>query len=202
VSDALLRICDDFEALINRPGVDEDAVQQFLELRPHTFLLAPVHLAIYSERRLGRLRPHNFYVPDFTVHRPDGEYHFIEIEDPSTPIYQAKGHEQAAHLTHAIGQVKDWLRYVDRNRESVRMVDGLSTIDLPTGEVIAGRDADLRGEARDRFAFDRAQPGRITLRTYDMVLADARAYARVLLSLRSPQSMPMTAIRPTMRSTR
>jgi hypothetical protein len=186
VSDALLRICDEFEALINRPDIDEDAVQIFLESREHSFLLAPIHVAIYPEKRLGRLRPHNFYVPDFTVLRPDNEYHFIEIEDPSESIYQAKGQEQAAHLTHAIGQVKDWLRYVDRNRESVRTIDGLSTIDLPTGEVIAGRDSNFHGEAYDRFKFDRAQPGRITLRTYDMVLADARAYARVLLALRSP----------------
>lgn len=62
-----------FEALLDTPDVDEAKVQQFLEIEAHRFLVSPVHQEVFPRRQLGR------YVPDFTVLRPDSDYHLVEI---------------------------------------------------------------------------------------------------------------------------
>jgi hypothetical protein len=120
------------------------------------------------------------FVPDFVILRADGDYHLVEIESPRREIFQSAGQEISAHFNHALTQVKDWLRYIGDNRDTVRREDGLATIYEPTGEVIAGRDSQLGEVARRRFEFERAEQRRIVLRTYDMVLRDARAYAETL----------------------
>jgi hypothetical protein len=186
VSRQLLLVCQSFEKLLNNPDTVESHVQAFLENPAHYFLIDPAHQEILPRKKLGGGK----YITDFTVLRADGEYHFIEIENPQREIYQPSRQEQSAHLTHAIGQVQDWLRYVNDNRDSVRREDSLSTIYEPTGEVIAGRDAHLGDTAALRFRFLRSETSHIKLRTYDMLLEDARAYARTLYSLgSSPQDL-------------
>ena len=172
-SQHLFRICTELEALINEPGVDEPKVQAFLERGDHRFILCPDAREIRPRKTIGGER----YEADFVCHRPDGDYHFIEIENPTRHIYQESGEEQAAHLTHAISQVQDWLRYVEDNRDSVRREDGLETIYRPTGEVIAGRDAQLSAMAKRRFEWMRKQNSGITIRTYDMLLDEVRNFA-------------------------
>ena len=115
---------------------------------------------------------------------PDGEYRFIEIENPHPEIYQLKGEEISAHLNHAITQVLDWLQYVNDNRDTVRREDGLTTIYEPTGEVIAGRDQHLGATAARRFQFYRSEQRRIKIKTYDMLLeAYSYIYIETLRSL-------------------
>ncbi len=167
-----------FEALLNTPDVDEATLQQFLEVDGHRFLVAPVHQEVFPRKQLGR------YVPDFTVLKSDNDYHLVEIENPRREIFQKAGEEPAAALTHAQTQVMDWLRYVDENRDTVRRVDGLPSIYLPTGEVVAGRDAHLSGTARERSEYMRGQPGRVRLKTYDDLLREARAHAATLRRMR------------------
>lgn len=172
-SNHLLRICDELDALINSPGVDESQVQAFFEKGNHRFLLRPDAQEVLPRKTIGGER----YKTDFVCFRPDGDYHFIEIENPTKPIYQESGEEQAAHLTHAISQVQDWLRYVEDNRDSVRREDGLETVYKPSGAVIAGRDAHLNLTAKRRFEWTRKQNTAITLRTYDMLLSEVRKVA-------------------------
>ncbi len=172
-SSHLLRVCGELEAIINKPDVEERTVQEFLEKRDHRYLLRPNAVHIEARCSIGRGR----FVPDFTCRCADGDYHFIEIEDPSRAIFQASGGEQAAHLTHSLGQVQDWLRYIDDNRDTVRREDGLPTVYKPSGEVIAGRDTQLNDVARRRFNWNRTEPSSIAIRTYDMLLRDAQAVA-------------------------
>ena len=172
----LSRICDELETLLDSVGIDERKVQSFLEDGDHRYILCPDAQMVFPRRTIGGER----YEPDFVCHRADGDYHFIEIENPSTPIYQRRGEEQSAHLTHAMSQVQDWLRYADDNRDSVRREDGLGTIYKPSGEVIAGRDSDLTDLAQRRFDFARKENARILVRTYDMLLADVRTTAKNL----------------------
>lgn len=162
------------EVLLDTPDVDEAAVQRFLEEKRHQFLVSPTHKEIFPRKALGH------YVTDFAVLRADGEYHLVEIENPQRETFQKLGEEQSAALTHAMTQVMDWLRHVDENRDTVRRVDGLPTIYSPTGEVVAGRDSQLSGKARERFNYMRAQAGRVRLRTYDDLLREARAHAATL----------------------
>jgi hypothetical protein len=174
VSEMLERRCDELEKIINAEDVKEAKVQEFFERGSNRFLLHPYAKEIFPRRSLGK------YVPDFICEQARGDYHFIEIEDPKKPIYQEKGEEQASHLTHAIHQVEDWLRYVDDNRDTVQREDGLKEIYKPTGEVIAGRDAHLGETAKRRFDFKRGEPGKVTVRTYDMLLSDCRTYVATL----------------------
>ena len=169
----LLLVCKQFEELLNNNETDEKAVQDFLEEPSNRFLVSPVCLEIHPRKRLGGGK----YIPDFTVLKPSGDYHFVEIENPQFPIYQASSQEPSRHLTHARTQVEDWLRYVDGNRGTVQQEDHLTGIYKPTGEVVAGRDAHLGPEATRRLAFIQAQSGPVSIKTYDMLLRDARAYA-------------------------
>lgn len=174
-SDHMLLVCQDLFSLVESPDVNEGNIQAFLEQKDHRFLLHPDAQEIYPQRRIG----HGHYVPDFICQRTDGDYHLIEIEDPTKTIYQKKKGEQSEHLKHALTQVQDWLMYIDDNRDTVRREDKLEGIYRPTGEVIAGRDEHLNEVARRRFDFSRAEFAKmgIKIRTYDMLLKDARAYA-------------------------
>ena len=173
-----LDICDEFELLINGPDIGEDEVQHFLEGKKRWFLIVPAHKEVFPKRRLGGGK----FVPDFVIHRPDDDYHLVEIESPWMPIYQRANEEQAAHLTHALSQVEDWLRYIEENRDSVRREDGMKGMNQPTGEVIAGRDSQLGPMAKRRFDFANSSR-KIKVRTYDMLLKDSREYARVILEM-------------------
>jgi len=167
------RRCDEFLALIDNPASREDAVQTFLEQPGNQFLIAPHAQAIYPHKPLGG----NRFIPDFTVHRPDGDYHFVEIESPNAPIYQIRGQEPTSEFNHAIVQTEDWLRYIDQNLLSVRIEDKMPTLYKPTAEVVIGRDKHLGDTARTRFEFKRAESIRIEYKTYDMLVASGRAYA-------------------------
>jgi hypothetical protein len=171
-------VTSQFEGLLDAADVNEAKVQEFLEVEGHRFLVSLVHQRMFPRKQLGR------YVPDFTVLKPDNDYLFVEIENPRREMFQKFGEEPAAALTHAQTQVMDWLRYVDENRDTVRRVDGLPSIYLPTGEVVAGRDAHLSGVARERFEYMRAQPARVRLKTYDDVLREVRAHAAMLRRMR------------------
>ena len=170
------RVCDEFFQLIDNPDTRENQVQHFLEAPANQFLIAPHCKGVFPRKPLGG----NKFVPDFTVHRPDGDYHFIEIEGPNTLIYQAKGQEQAADFSHAIQQVEDWLRYIDENLLTVRNEDSVPTIYKPTGEVVIGRDKHMGDTAKTRFQFKRGESGRLSFKTYDMMVSGGRAYAASL----------------------
>ena len=147
-----------------------------MEIPANQFLVAPHRKDLHPHKPLGGHR----FVPDFTVHRADGDYHFVEIESPNTLIYQAKGEEPTASFSHAIQQVEDWLRYIDQNLLTVRNEEGMPTIYKPTGEVVIGRDLHMGETARIRFRFKRAESGRIVLKSYDMMVSEGRAYAESL----------------------
>lgn len=170
------RVCDRLVTLIDDPLTIESQVQEFLEVSAHQFLVAPHSLNILPRKPLGG----NRFIPDFTVQRADGDYHFIEIESPNSVIYQAKGEEPTSAFTHAIQQVEDWLRYVDENILTVRNEDCLPAIRKPSGEVVIGRDQQLGITAKTRFLFKRGESGRLSLKTWDMVIAEGRAYANSL----------------------
>jgi len=170
------RVCDEFFRLIDNLETRENQVQSFLEVPANQFLIAPHCKGVFPHKPLGG----NRFVPDFTVHRPDGDYHLIEIESPNTLIYQAKGQEQTADFSHAIQQVEDWLRYIDQNLLTVRNEDNMPTIYRPTGEVVIGRDKHMGDTAKIRFQFKRGESGRLSFKTYDMMVSEGRAYAASL----------------------
>lgn len=168
--------CDKLFVLIDDPDTQELAVQAFLEAPAHQFLVTPHFWDLFPHRPLGG----NRFIPDFVVHKPDGDYHFVEIESPNNPIYTGRGEETTAGFSHAIQQVEDWLRYIDQNLLTVRNEERMPTIYKPTGEVVIGRDKHMGETAMTRFQFKRAENRRIVLKTYDMMITEGRAYAASL----------------------
>lgn len=174
------KVCDEFFTLIDNPSTREMEVQAFLEVPAHEFLITPHCREVFPHKPLGG----NRFVPDFVVHRPDGDYHFVEIESPNSLIYQGQGQEPTAGFSHAIQQVEDWLRYIDQNLLTVRNEERMPTIYKPTGEVVIGREKHIGETAKTRFQFKRAESGRIVLKTYDMMVSEGRAYATSLRRMR------------------
>lgn len=165
--------CNELASLIDLADTEEKHVQEFLELPRNQFLLYPQARNITPQQPLSGLR----FRIDFAVQREDADYHLIEIESPKTRIYQEKGEEPAAGFTHAIQQVEDWLQYVEDHKATVREVDGMPEINKPTGEVVIGRNSHMSVTARKRFDYKRGENPRITLKTYDMMIAAGRAFA-------------------------
>lgn len=177
-------VCDEFILLIDSPDTKEPDVQSFLEKQGNTFIVAPHNRSIHPRRAIGG----NRYIPDFVVERADGDYHFVEIESPNVSIYQPKGQEPSSGFTHAVQQVEDWLRYIDENLDSVRREDGLEGLYKPSGQVVMGRESDLKQHGATRFRYRRAESHRIAFYTYDMLVSEARAYAA---SLRHMKNSPI-----------
>ncbi len=176
--------CDELFKLIDNQDTKEPAVQAFLEKPENQFLIAPHARAVYPRKPLGG----NRFIPDFTAHRPDGDYHFVEIESPNNLIYQEKGEEPTAAFNHAIVQVEDWFRYIDQNLLTVRMEDNMPTLNKPTGEVVIGRDKHLGDTARIRFQYKRGESHKIAYKTYDMLVEAGRAYAASIRRMMGPRS--------------
>ena len=175
VADQLFDVCQAFERLIDNPATKEVDVQHFLEKKGHQFIVSPVHKEIIPRKRIG----HGKYEIDFAVRKFDDDYHLVEIENPNRPIYTAQGEKPAQALDDAVDQVQNWLRYIDDNRDTVRREDGLETIYKPTGEVVVGRDRDLTSDAQRKLDYRRSNSP-IVLKTYDMLLTEARTYTEVL----------------------
>jgi hypothetical protein len=176
------RQCDGFFVMVDNPETREAEVQAFLERPENQFLIAPHAQGVFPHKPLGG----NRFIPDFVVHRADGDYHFIEIESPNAPIYQKQGEEPTSYFNHAIVQVEDWLRYIDQNLLSIRNEDNMPTLYKPTGEVVIGRDKHLGDTARIRFQYKRAESPRIDYKTYDMLIKSGLAYAVSIRRLSGP----------------
>jgi hypothetical protein len=176
------RACSALRALIENPNTKEEDVQRFLEIAGNQFLLSPHAREVIPHKPLFGYKN----IPDFTIQRPDADYHFVELESPNTVIYQAKGEEPTAAFGHAIQQVEDWLRYIAHNLLTVRNEDKMPTLDSPTGEVVIGLDKHLGEIAKVRFDYKRNESKQIVLRTYDMMVESGLAYAESVRRLKGP----------------
>jgi hypothetical protein len=132
-SNALLDICRRFSAILEK-NPKEEVIQIFMAENPILLHQFP------STRIFPKPRILNF-VADFAILTPHMELILIEIEKANTRLLKKDGGE-AAELTHAFDQVRDWLHVVAEHRLAV-----LATLDIPSmqvskikGVVIAGRN--------------------------------------------------------------
>lgn len=168
----LHNILDQFEALIERPGVHEKRdVHGFVNA--HTFVLFPNPDAVASEVPIGLGTEYRI---DFIVQRPDGSFLLVEIENPQAQLFTKAG-EFGATVNHALRQVEDWQEWIEANLPTVERY--YPSIRSPEAWVIAGRDRGLADPERRRLARRNINMrGRVAIRTYDDLLRDARAYVR------------------------
>ncbi len=171
---------DEFEGLLDKPGVHEEEIKQFLKSEASRFIFGLDTLRLHTEHELGAE-----FQADFVLEYPDARYVMVEIENPNRRLYTKQG-QPAADLAHARQQVEDWQQWVEENNAYAqkRLPRCLS----PEGLVIIGRRASLTAADQTRLARSNINTrGRFTIRTYDDLLESARA---VVANLEAAQPPP------------
>ncbi len=158
------KLLERFETLLAGP---EEPCHQFLKASPG--LLCPTYDRAWSKLPFGE------YVSDFVFREPYNDYTLVEIEAPHRQLFRKNGHPRQ-ELTHAIGQIDDWLSYIEDNKAKVEQELGLLGISAaPRTLVVIGRSASLTENNRRRLAEMRKQRPGLTIMTYDDLISRARA---------------------------
>jgi len=149
-------ILNKLDALLKKKGVVEEELQKFLTIHPE--VLVPGYKRVLPKLSLG------IHVTDFVIEDPTGHYLLIELENPEQPLFVKSGHA-SAKLTHAEGQVKDWVRYIQDNKNTVEKELGLTGISAqPSALIVIGRSNSLTATHRRKLQVDQ---GKIEIITYD-----------------------------------
>ena len=158
------RLLAEFEALLEGP---EEPCHQFL--KTHLDLLCTTYDAAWSKVPFGE------HVSDFVFREPRNDYLLVEIEAPYRELFRKNGH-QRHELTHAIGQIDDWLCYIQDNKPKVETeleLHGISA--TPRMLVMIGRSASLTERNRRKLAVMQGRHPGLIIMTYDELLDRARA---------------------------
>jgi ppGpp synthetase/RelA/SpoT-type nucleotidyltranferase len=168
----LSKVIDDFERLLGQDDVHEKRdVHRFVDR--HQFLLFANPDAFFSEPPIGLGTEYRI---DFLIRRPDATYLLVELENPRHAITTANGDFSAA-VNHALCQVEDWQEWIEDNLPTVQR--RYPDMAAPEGIVVVGRtDSESPHQARRIRRRNINNRGRLTIRTYDDLLADARSYVR------------------------
>jgi len=158
------RLLAEFEALLAGP---EEPCHQFLKTHPD--LLCTTYDAAWSKVPFGE------HVSDFVFREPCNDYLLVEIEAPYRELFRNNGH-QRHELTHATGQIDDWLCYIQDNKAKVESELGLHGISAtPRMLVVIGRSATLTERNRRKLAVMQGRHRGLSIMTYDELIDRARA---------------------------
>jgi hypothetical protein len=166
------RAIAEYEALLDS-GASELAIQQFLA--SHVYFwngLLRMGNTLYSKIRLG-----DEYEIDFVICDPssDGaEWHLMEIEQPTAKLLTKRG-DPSMELTHALGQVREWQRWIERNPDYAQKL--MPGIDHPLGHVFMGRRREIESpKARERLrAINLQNRANVEVGTLDRFAEQARS---------------------------
>jgi hypothetical protein len=156
-------LIEEFEALL---AGQEEPCHQFIKAHPE--LICPTYDTPWSKVRFGN------HVSDFVFREPYHDYLLVEIEAPHRKLFRKDGHPRQP-LTHAVSQINDWLSYIQDNKTRVEQELGLTGISAtPRTMVVIGRAPSLTDDNRKTLAVMQGQQPRLTILTYDDVIARAR----------------------------
>jgi hypothetical protein len=145
----------------------EEPVHQFL--RKHPELISPT-----SERHWSKV-PFGAGVSDFVFREPYNDYELVEIESPVRELFRKDGQERE-DLTHAIRQIRDWVRYIEDNKRTVEVELGLTGISTnPRRLIVIGRSGSLTDQNRRTLTTLQNEQPKLRILTYDDLLTGARA---------------------------
>jgi hypothetical protein len=172
---ALQNLCIEFRKLVDS-NPPEETLQKFIEKNPVLLHPFPSQRLFFKPAILTKFRA------DFAIVTPQKELVLIEIERAGTRLLRKNG-DHHSDLTHALGQINNWLHEADEHRLAV-----LDTLEIPRdmvgkikGVVIAGRDAG--NDAGHLRRLKGADLGRVALFTYDDVIASLAALAQRIRTL-------------------
>ena len=108
-------------------------------------MISPGYKRVLPKQALGA------HVTDFIIEERAGEYLLVELESPKRRLFTASGHE-ASDLTHARGQVDDWIRYIQDNKSTVERELKLTGISAsPRALIVIGRSVKLSAANRRKL---------------------------------------------------
>ena len=143
-----------------------EKIQKFLENNPillHQFSAGIAGGIIFKPKFSNK------FIGDFAITTSHDELVLIELE-PLINLMTKNG-RASAHLTHAFGQVNDWLQRVEDHKITTLTDLGINPdqIGKIRGVVIAGRSSGY--DKKKLTALKRNDTGRISLLTYDDILS-------------------------------
>lgn len=156
-------VLDAFRHLLSVSG-EEPRLQEFM-------VANPILLHMFSPRKLIPKAPIlSRYYTDFAVITASGELVLIELEAATKRLLKKDGH-QSADLTHAVGQVNDWLHEFRTHRLACLSNIGLKEEEVSRvrGLVIIGREGSAEPDHLRRFKA--GMSGEVTVLTYDDLVA-------------------------------
>jgi len=175
-----------FESLLNKPGVREEEIKQFLKSESSRLIFGLECIRLHTEHQFGAE-----FQADFVLEFPEQRYVIVEIENPNQRLYTKRG-DPTASLSHARQQVEDWQQWLEENNAYAQK--RLPVCVSPEGLVIIGRRGSLTPVDRGRLARSNINTrGRLTVRTYDDLLESARAVA---VNLEAARPQPTGGQRP------
>mgnify|MGYP000729926405 CR=1 FL=1 len=149
-------VLSEFDGLLSKERVIEEELQTFLNSHPE--ILVPGFKRVIPKLALGA------HITDFVIEDATSNYLLVELESPSQPLFIKTGHRSSS-LTHAVGQVEDWIRYIQDNKATVERELGLPGISAtPHALVVIGRGNTLNSAQRRKLQMDQS---RIEVLTYD-----------------------------------
>jgi len=159
-----VKLLGEFEALLAGP---EEPCHQFL--KAHPYLLCSGYDTFWSKVAFGT------HISDFVFREPPNDYTLAEIEAPYRELFRKDGHPRQ-QLTHAVGQIDDWLQHIQDHKSEVENSLGMHGISAtPRTMVVIGRSGSLTEENRRMLTVMQTQRTRLSILTYDDVIERARA---------------------------
>jgi len=167
---------EEFEELINRAGVTEQQLQEFLERNPE-FILNDEYRAARSQVVLEQEPPAGPLVPDFLLEPVEqhGLCDLLEIKRPQAKLFTLKKNRlrYSSAVFEGCAQLRTYAEFFDnqRNRDRVLERHGLTAF-RPRLFLVLGRRGGL--SAVDRRRADSDLGNRIEIKTYDDILDRVR----------------------------
>jgi hypothetical protein len=146
--------------------VTENKVQAFLASHSYFFHMLLLDVCypypLYSKVRLGSDFETDFV--SFILSSFGPEWRFAEIESPKQRLFTAGG-DPSAPLSHAIQQVRDWIRWCEENINLARKL--MPGLQYPMAFVFLGRRSELTPTIKEKLRQMNHQHNAIRVRTLD-----------------------------------
>lgn len=115
----LEKVARKWQALLRDRRIKEGSYHRFLEDHAGLFFSKPfgTYIVISNAEMGADLKPDLVVVSDNYSY--GFKYELIELESPHDKPFTARGH-QSAKLTHALQQVEDWQRWLDKHPQSAK----------------------------------------------------------------------------------
>lgn len=158
------KVIDNFLAIIQDPSSSEEVCQRYLF--KHPVLIDPLAKEIIPKQRLG-----SDYITDFVIRKYNDEYVLVEIEKPTTLIFN-KSNDFTSYFSHALGQVLDFQEWVESNIAYANV--HMPSISSPSGILIIGMMSNLTEHQKKKLRrFNINNQGKVRVMTFDEVLENS-----------------------------